>query len=115
MLVAMKIIIYYVLVGILTTGCVAQMVETKGQDIQLFKPKDQQTRGGVVRYLNTGLTTWKKMRRSDAEKQMQKFCEGAYRIVEEGPRSKFGASMPIGKGVTFETDEYTYVRFECEK
>ena len=99
---------------VLCAGCAAEMMETHGDKIQLFGNHDK-TRGGVIRYLNTGLEAAKKARRSDAEKQMKNFCHGAYKIIEEGPRSKFGASMPIGNKMSLEVDQYTYVRFECGK
>ncbi len=35
------------------------------------------------------------------------------RKVATPPRSKFGASMPIGGKVSVEFDEYWYVAFEC--
>jgi hypothetical protein len=112
----MKKITVVLLFSIFCTGCVAHMMETHGDSIQLFKvPGQKQGRGGVIRYLNTGLDSFKRARRADAEKQMNRFCSGSYRIIEEGPRSKFGASMPIGKSVSFEVDEYTYVSFECVK
>ena len=44
---------------------------------------------------------------------MRKFCSGDYKINAEGPRSKFGASMPIGDKVSFEVDQYWYVDFDC--
>ena len=97
------------------TGCVAHMMETHGDTVHLFaSSKTPKTKGGVIRYLNTGLTSFKEARRKDAEKQMQKFCGGPYKITREGPRSQFGADMPIGKSVSLEVDEYTYVAFECE-
>jgi len=91
------------------------MMETHGDTIQLFKTgQEKPGHGGVIRYLNTGLSSWKQARRADAEKQMQRFCGGTYKITDEGPRSKFGASMPIGNSVSLEVDQYTYVAFECD-
>ena len=67
----------------------------------------------MIRYLNRGLALAKKARRADAERQMKEFCKGPYTISAEGPRSAFGADMPIGSRVSLEVDEYTYIRFEC--
>ncbi len=103
-------------VGVLLTGCAAEMMEKHGDTIQLFKTgQEKPGRGGVVRYLNGGLAAWRNARRANAEKQMQAFCKGLYHITAEGPRSKFGASMPIGASVSVEVDQYTYVAFECDK
>lgn len=112
----MKKIMGCLVFAVFCTGCVAHMMETHGDTIQLFASKnDKKGRGGVIRYLNTGFDSWKKSRRADAEKQMEKFCSGPYRITAEGPRSQFGATMPIGSSVSFEVDQYTYIAFECDR
>ena len=96
------------------SGCVAHMLETHGDSIQLFKTgQEKPGRGGVLRYLSNGPGAFQRARRADAQKQMNKFCSGAYTITKEGPRSKFGAAMPIGGKVSFELDEYHYIAFEC--
>lgn len=110
----MKKYIPTVILGCFLTGCTAHMMETHGDTIQLFKTgQEKPGKGGVIRYLNTGMDAWKKARRADAEKQMQHFCGGPYQISAEGPRSKFGAAMPIGPHSSLEVDQYTYVAFEC--
>lgn len=96
------------------TGCRAHMVETHGDQVQLFAAGQvQEGRGGVIRFLANGPGSFKRARRADAEKQMRKFCSDNYTVVEEGPRSKFGSSMPIGGKASFEMDEYWYIRFRC--
>ena len=106
----------FCLLAVLLSGCAAEMMETHGDKIYLLKPANLPPgKGGVVRYLNGGMSSWRDRRRANAEKQMQAFCKGPYKIVAEGPRSKFGADMPIGNNVSLEVDQYTYIRFECEK
>lgn len=110
----MKRILLLSALAVLVAGCKAHMMETRGDTIQLFKLGTQKPgRGGVIRYLVTGPAFFQKARRADAEDQMRKFCSGAYTITAEGPRSKFGAAMPIGGKVSFEVDEYRYVAFDC--
>lgn len=90
------------------------MLETRGDKIQLLKTGSEKPgRGGVIRYLVTGPAAFKKARSEDADKQMRGFCSGDYAVSAEGPRSKFGAAMPIGAKVSFEVDEYWYVAFDC--
>lgn len=90
------------------------MLETRGDKVQLFKTgREKPGRGGVLRYLRTGPGAFQRARRADAESQMRNFCSGSYTITAEGPRSKFGASMPVGDKVSFEVDEYQYVAFDC--
>lgn len=110
----MKRLLCVALAAASVSGCVAHMIETHGDKIQLFKTgQEKPGRGGVIRYLPNGPKSWSSARRADAEKQMAKFCSGPYSVTAEGPRSKFGAAMPIGDKVTFEMDEYWYVAFEC--
>lgn len=99
----------------LAAGCKAHMLETHGDRVQLLRTgQEKPGRGGALRYLVTGPGSFKKARRADAERQMKKFCApAAYTITAEGPRSKFGASMPIGRKASFEVGEYWYVAFEC--
>lgn len=95
-------------------GCNAHMMETRGDKIQLLKTGSEKPgRGGVIRYLVTGPAAFKKARSADADKQMRRFCSGDYAVAAEGPRSKFGAAMPIGAKASFEVDEYWYVAFDC--
>ena len=111
----MKNIIGFLVLAILCSGCAAHMMETHGDRIQLLKTgQEKPGKGGVIRYLNTGADSGKRARRADAEKQMQKFRGGLFTITAEGPRSKFGAAMPIGNSASFEVDQYTYVAFECK-
>ncbi len=101
------------LAAALSAGCAAHMMETHGDKVSLFSlGQERPGRGGVIRYLRNGPAVMSNARRADAEKQMTKFCGGGYSVIEEGPRSKFGASMPIGGG-GLELDQYQYVRFEC--
>ena len=110
----MRKLIPLCLLAVLFIGCQAHMMETHGDQITLLKlPNAKLGKGGVIRYLNTGLSSWRQARRKDAESQMQHFCGGPYTITAEGPRSKFGAAMPVGNSVSFEVDQYTYVSFEC--
>jgi hypothetical protein len=112
----MKRLIGFCLLAVFFTGCAAHMMETHGDTIHLLALKNEKPgKGGVIRYLNTGFDSWKRARREDAEKQMNHFCSGPYTITAEGPRSQFGANMPIGNSVSFEVDQYTYIAFECAK
>lgn len=96
------------------SGCAAHMMETHGDKVQLFKTgQEKPGRGGVIRYLSNGPAAFKRARRADADKQMETFCSGGHTITAEGPRSKFGAAMPIGDKVSVEVDQYWYVAFEC--
>lgn len=107
----MKRMIGLLLLAALGSGCAAHMLETHGDAVQLFGEKPR--RGGTIRYLSNGPAAFKRARRADAEKQMRKFCSGGYTVTAEGPRSKFGAAMPVASKVSFEMDEYWYASFDC--
>ncbi len=110
----MKRTIVLLFIAALCSGCKAHMMETRGDKIQLLKTGGEKPgRGGVIRYLVTGPAAFKKARSSDADQQMRRFCSGDYAVSAEGPRSKFGAAMPIGAKASFEVGEYWYVAFDC--
>ncbi|MDP3541760.1 MAG: hypothetical protein Q8T11_04750 [Elusimicrobiota bacterium] len=110
----MKRSLLLLLLASVVAGCKAHMMETRGDKIQLLKAGSEKPgRGGVIRYLVTGPAAFKKARSADADQQMRKFCSGDYAVSAEGPRSKFGADMPIGGKASFEVDEYWYVAFDC--
>jgi hypothetical protein len=96
------------------SGCASETMETHGDTIQLFHTGlEKPGRGGVVRYLSNGPALFKRLRRADAVKKMKAFCPSGYVITAEGPRSKFGAAMPIGPKVSVELDQYWYIAFQC--
>ena len=97
------------------TGCAAHMVGTHGDQVTLsgLVSREKANKGGVIRYLQNGPAMFRNARRANAEKQMRSFCRGDYTIEAEGPRSKFGAAMPVGGKTSVEFDEYWYVAFEC--
>lgn len=110
----MKRTIMLLFMAAVCSGCVARMMETHGDKIQLFSiGQEKRGHGGVIRYMSNGPGMITRARRKDAEKQMRNFCAGAYKITAEGPRSKFGAAMPIGGKISVEVDQYWYVAFEC--
>src|SRR5690349_10140380 len=67
-----------------TLACRAHMVSAPGGDSE-YGPVNQASRGGVIKYKNSGLAANK--RRENAYRQMYKACGGYYRIDAEGPRS----------------------------
>lgn len=103
------------LAAILAAGCQAHMIEKRGESPRLTGDGlSHDPKGGVIRWLANGPAFLKNGRRADAEKQMRAYCGGDFTITAEGPRSKFGASMPIVKG-GLEMDEWWYAAFECGK
>lgn len=101
------------LLALVLAGCKAHMLETRGDTVRLFGSPEKPGKGGVIRYLANGPAAFKNARKADAERQMRRFCGGAYTVTAEGPRSKFGSKMPIGGKASFEMDEYWYVAFDC--
>jgi len=100
-------------VGVLLAGCTAQMMETRGDQVELFRlPSAQPGRGGIIRYNDRGRTSWRVARRKDAEKQMVRFCQGTYTITQEGPRSQFN----LRSGIPVDAlDPNRYIAFDCAK
>lgn len=64
-------------------GCTAQMVKSAGVSTSPYAPQNE-SRSGLVRYLNAGAEFVVKRRREDAYKRMFESCAGPYRITAEG-------------------------------
>lgn len=97
------------------TGCGASMVSTRGDSQSPYAPTNERdSRGGTVKYLNEGIASVRKSRREDAYRQMHDFCNGAYKITAEGPKSEGGMAMPIGNAAYYGDSQYWYMSFECE-
>ena len=98
------------------SSCSARMVNAPGQSSapSPYAPVNERSRGGVVRYLNQGLSPFIRSRREDAYRQMYEACSGTYRIDAEGPRSEGGIVEPIqGGGASYSETQYWYIQFSC--
>lgn len=96
-----------------TSACHAHMVSAPGGHSQ-YGPVNGASRGGVIKYRNTGISPVIRHRRENAYRQMYNACGGRYRIDTEGPRSEGGRvySDALG-GVTVQSAEYWYIQFSC--
>jgi hypothetical protein len=81
--------------ALLVAGCSASMVNSPGTSSEAspFAPVNEDTRPGVVKYLNNGADFVIQQRREDAYKQMYEACGGKYRIDGEGPQVQDGVVM----------------------
>ena len=113
----MKTLFFIMLAGGVLSGCIAQraeMVETRGDQIALFRsPTERPGRGGIIRYNDRGKKSWRQARREDAERRMETFCHGGYTITTEGPRSDF--QLRNGMIDIDPLDPNRYIGFDCAK
>ena len=65
---------------LMSSGCAAQMVSTRGNS--KYGPIND-TLGGQIRYLQGGATDAIQARREDAYRQMHRYCDGRYIITRE--------------------------------
>ena len=103
----------WIVCSLFCSGCAAHMVETRGDAPALVRsPTEKPGRGGIIRYNDHGKESWRQARRKEAEKQMAQFCQGAYTITAEGPRSQFNLRNGIGIDAL---DADRYMAFDCAK
>lgn len=98
-----------------TLACSAKMVSTPGTGSapSPYAPVNEATRGGVIKYLNAGVSSIRQKRRDDAYKQMFDACAGRYRIDAEGPRTEGAMVVPAGNGAAVIDSQYWYIQFSC--
>lgn len=109
-------ICFSLVVVIAITACSAQMVSLPGATSSSpYAPVNEESRLGMVKYLNTGADNVIQQRREDAYKQMYAACNGKYRIDAEGPRTEGGVVMPVGKSIIYDETQYWYIQFSCTR
>lgn len=100
---------------LLLTSCSAKMVVKPGDTSNKYAPINEESRPGIIRYLNEGVASVKKARRDDAYRKMYEICSGKYKIVSEGAANKQQISTNAYSGVVSGNSEYIYIHFECIK
>jgi hypothetical protein len=85
-----------------------------GRSSSKYAPVNEQSRGGVVKYLNNGADAVIESRREDAYRQMYSECSGKYKIDAEGPREEGGVVTPISGGSYYSSSfQCWYIQFSC--
>lgn len=94
----------------------SRMVYTRGNSSDPNAPINE-TRGGMVSYLNDGARSILEERRKDAYKKMHDFCQGNYEIMKESLGSDGSFSLttpgPAGYMTNSYSDTYRYLEFNC--
>jgi hypothetical protein len=79
-----------------------------------YAPVNEQSRPGLIKYLNQGAASVIAKRREDAYRQMYEACGGRYNIDAEGPVGGEGYIMPMtGGGYLTAQSEYWGISFSC--
>ena len=107
---------YFLLSVLVTVGCSASMVSSPGQNTSAskFAPANENSRPGLIKYLNQGAASVISQRREDAYQQMYESCGGKYKIDSEGPRNEGGMAVPMaGGGTAWMESEYWFISFSC--
>lgn len=98
---------------LLLCACTASMVQKPGRlAADPNAPVNEAARPGVIKFLNEGIDTVRDKRRANAYAQMQKACDGPYRIDAEGPQLE-GAVVIPGDVTTVVQSQYWYIQFSC--
>ncbi|MGY3255336.1 hypothetical protein SAMN05660489_02374 [Pseudomonas sp. LAMO17WK12:I10] len=94
-------------------GCTGAQMVSSPDSGAAYAPVNEGTRLGVIKYLNDGADTVRKMRREDAYKQMHAACKGRYRIESEGSNPEGGTAFTSGSGTYWAQSNYWYIQFSC--
>ncbi len=102
------------IVGVLSlAGCMSAEMVSSPTSGSAYAPVNENTRSGVVKYLNDGAGFVRKQRREDAYKQMHDACGGGYRIDAEGSNAEGGTIVSSGSGSVWAQSTYWYIQFSC--
>jgi hypothetical protein len=89
------------------------MVSPPGTSSSTYAPLNEQSRSGIIKYLNQGAPSVIRDRREDAYKQMYQACGGFYTIDAEGPKVEGGVVTSMPTGLVYAQTQYWYIQFSC--
>lgn len=69
--------------------------------------------GGVVSYLNQGSSFVIRTRRKNAYEKMTHYCNGPYKILQEGDSTGAGIATAFGNSVIYDQEHDWKIKFEC--
>lgn len=103
---------YWPLLGLLFVGCSASLQTTTKKSTP-YAPVNE-VHGGTASYLDEGYKFVRVKRREDAYKKMHDYCQGPYKIVNEGvPADNDGTAVPIGGVLFYGGQRHVEIKFEC--
>lgn len=93
------------------SGCYSSL-ETRIDKSSKYAPINEK-RGGIASYSTQGFRSQVEGSRKGAYKKMYEYCEGPYRITEEGNNIKGGSSVSFGRSSFYGNQRFREIRFEC--
>ena len=104
-----------VLVSLSLMSCTnAKLVNTRGFANNPHAPINE-TKGGTMKYENSGSRWRMEAKRNNAYEAMYKTCQGKYKIVREYQETEafVGTNRPGGLAFSF-PENFVYLDFQCE-
>ena len=95
---------------LLLLGCSASSVVKPGGS---NSAKSEESRTGIIRYLNQGAPFLIKRRRNEVYQRMAENCNGKYIIVNESIRYVDDARPSKGKSTDGSGSQYVYIEYKC--
>lgn len=68
---------------------------------------------GEIRYLNEGASFTRKARREDVYKKIAESCNGEFKIIKEGVKSRTGTMQTQESTENYPNARYVYIKYAC--
>ena len=109
-----KLLLLLVIIGILV-GCAANSENSQNSHNSQFQnaPYIEKIGPGEIRYLNEVEAYARKSRREDVYRKLSESCNGDFRIVKEGVRTKTGVIQRQGSIDDYPGASYVYIKYKC--
>lgn len=108
---------YLLLLNIIgfSVGCATNSENSQNSNNSQFPnaPYIEKIGPGEIRYLNEVEAYARKSRREDVYKKLSESCNGDFRIVTEGVRTKTGVILRQGRNEDYPGARYVYIKYQC--
>ena len=104
---ANTVFISLLLVGLL--GCASSSGKSQFDDTAYI----EKIGPGEIRYLNDGASFTRKARQEDVYKKIADTCNGDFKILKEGVKTRTGTVLTQEKLENYPSARYVYVKYRC--
>ena len=95
-----------------SVGCAANSENSQNSQFP-NAPYIEKIGPGEIRYLNEVESFARKSRREDVYRKLSESCNGDFRIIKEGVRTKTGVIQRQGSIDDYPGARYVYIKYQC--
>lgn len=103
-------IVFPILYMIILTGCASSSEPSQFGGTSYI----EKIGPGEIRYTNEGASYTRKARREDVYKKIAESCNGDFKIIKEGVKSRTGTIQTQESNENYPNARYVYIKYACK-